>query len=246
MAEPNLRVVSFNVLYSLRQKRLAESVFDAFSKINADVICLQEVLISERRNFAHDLSNALGMHLSFSLRRDYGTHRIGLAMLSRVRPEKNISMVLPRSSVARPRIAQIVQFNHKGISWRVANTHLSITYSNTRKIQIEAILDSLNHQPSRLPLVLAGDFNTYREKEIADFEEILFHAGFVLPKTLPYSWRMLGAEAQLDWIVAQHCNISAVKTLPLVKGSDHKPIFADVAFVPSKVSRLEFKKVEIT
>ncbi|TSD04222.1 MAG: endonuclease/exonuclease/phosphatase [Parcubacteria group bacterium Greene0714_36] len=228
-----LRLISFNIFYALRHGRLARSVFDHFKKLGPDVICLQEVLIGKKRNFARGLADALDMHLSFSLRREYGTRQIGLAVLSRAPAEENTAVILPRSPAKRPRIVQIVQIAHKGVVWRIANTHLSAVSSAARKEQIMAILASLNSRPTPTPLILAGDFNTKTQKEVAQFGAALRDAGFAAPETLPYSWRLFGAKRQFDWITAQHAEIPAIETVPHIRGSDHTPVWADITYTPS-------------
>jgi len=134
-----LRLVSFNIFYALRSKRLAKTVMAAFEALDPDVICLQEVLIGKKRNFARDLADALGLHLSFCLRREYGARQIGLATLSRDVPEENTAVILPHSPASRPRIVQIIQLIHRGIAWRIANTHLSNVSASARAAQIKAI-----------------------------------------------------------------------------------------------------------
>lgn len=233
MPSHTFRLISFNIFYALRHGRLSRSVFEHFSELDPDIICLQEVLIGKKRNFARALADALDMHVSFSLRREYGKRQIGLAVLSRAPAEENTAVILPRSSVSRPRIVQIVQIMHKGAPWRIANTHLSNVSAGARAAQIKAILSSLNNdRPAPIPLVLAGDFNTKTKKEVTQFGAVLRDAGFAAPETLPYSWRLLGARKKLDWIAAQHCEIPAIETLPHIKGSDHTPVWADISYAP--------------
>lgn len=233
MPSPTLRIVSFNIFYALRHARLARSVFAHFRELDPDVIALQEVLIGKRRNFARDLADALDMRLSFSLRREYGQRQIGLAVLSRSPAEENTAVVLPHSPAKRPRIVQIVQIQHKGTPWRIANTHLSNVSARARAAQIGTVLASLNGRPMPTPLILAGDFNTKTQKEVAQFGTLLRDAGFAAPETLPYSWRLLGAKKRLDWIAARHCEIPAIEMLPNIRGSDHVPVWADIIHVPS-------------
>lgn len=232
MHAKTLRVVSFNIFYALQHRRLARSVLEYFTELDPDVICLQEVLIGKKRNFARDLADALDMHLSFSLRREYGPRQIGLAVLSRAPAEENTAAVLPHSSAKRPRIVQIVQIQHKGTPWRIANTHLSNVSARARAAQIGTVLSSLNGRPVPTPLILAGDFNTKTQREVSQFATLLRDAGFAAPETLPYSWRLWGSKKQLDWIAAQNCTIPAIETLPHIRGSDHVPVWADIAYTP--------------
>ena len=234
MPSKTLRIVSFNILYSLRHRRLTRGVFDAFGELDPDVICLQEVLIGKKRNFARDLADALGLHVAFSLRREYGGRQIGLAVLSRAPAEENTAVVLPRSPAKRPRIVQIVQIMHKGTTWRIANTHLSSISADARATQITAVLSSLNGRPEPTPLVLVGDFNTKTQREIIRFGSALKNAGFSAPETLPYSWRLLGAKKRLDWIATRHCDIPVIETLPHIRGSDHVPVWADISYAPQQ------------
>ena len=230
MHTAKLRIISFNIFYALRTKRLAKTMIAAFGALNPDVICLQEVLIGKKRNFCRDIADMFGYHLSFSSRAAFGARQIGLAVLSREVPEENTAVILPRSPARRPRIVQIVEIIHKGISWRIANTHLSVASSAVRKAQIASVLASLNNRDPQTPLVLAGDFNTKTQKEVALFGAVLRHAGFAAPEILPYSWRMLGAKKQFDWIATRDCSITQMEVLPHAKGSDHKPVWADIEY----------------
>ncbi len=224
-----LRVVSFNTFYAIRKKRLAKSVFTAFAKLNPDVICLQEVLIGKKRNFARDLADHLGYHLSFSLRAKFGTRQIGLAVLTRKPPEKNRSIILPRSSRMRPRILQTARIKIGSVSWRIANTHLSVASFGARRTQLEAVITAVSAENRAAPIILAGDFNTRTKKEISIFNTMLRHAGFHISKKIPYSWKVLGIKGKFDWIAAKNCAIKNAGILHEAKGSDHKPIWADIA-----------------
>ncbi|MEK7541667.1 MAG: endonuclease/exonuclease/phosphatase family protein [Patescibacteria group bacterium] len=232
MPSKTLRIISFNIFYALRHTRLSRSVFAHFRELNPDVICLQEVLIGKKRNFARDLAETLDMRVSFSLRREYGARQMGLAILSRDVSEENTTLILPRSAARHPRIVQMAQIMHKGIRWRIANTHLSSVSAGARRAQIAAIVSSFNERHPAVPLVLAGDFNTKTKKEVARFGAMLRGAGFVAPEILPYSWRMLGAKKQLDWIATRHADILAIEALPHIRGSDHTPVWADVIYTP--------------
>lgn len=231
MPAKTLRIVSFNIFYALRHGRLARSVREHFTELDPDVIALQEVLIGKKRNFARDLADALAMHLSFSLQAEYGPRQVGLATLSRSPAEETSTIMLPRSPI-RHRIMQIVQLTHKGTPWRIANTHLSVASSAVRREQIASVTTSLNGHPDRTPLILAGDFNTKTRKEVAHFSTLLHDAGFAAPETLPYSWRFLGAKRRMDWIAGKYCEIPAIETMPRIRGSDHVPVWADIAHTP--------------
>ena len=224
-----LRVVSFNTFYAIRKKRLAKSVFTAFAKLNPDVICLQEVLIGKKRNFARDLADHLGYHLSFSLRAEFRKRQIGLVILTKKPTEESTSIILPRSLKRRPRILQTVRIKIRGASWRIANTHLSVASFGARRTQLAAVIATVSTECRATPIILAGDFNTRTKKEVAIFNAMLRTAGFRISKKIPYSWNMLGIKGKFDWIAAKNCSIRNAGILQEVKGSDHKPIWADMA-----------------
>ena len=227
-----LRVVSFNTFYAIRKKRLGKSVFETFADLDPDVICLQEVLIGKKSNFARDLADHLGYHLSFSLRAAFGGRQMGLAVLTKKPAEENTSIILPHSSPRRPRILQTVTFQSHGVRWRIANTHLNHPYLApfaSRRTQLKTILTELDRTDTAIPSILVGDFNTKSKKEVSAFTEVLRSARFQTPKTLPYSSRLLGMKWCFDWIAARNCTIQNAAVLSEVKGSDHKPIWADIA-----------------
>ena len=231
MDKEKLRVVSFNMFYALGKKRLTRTVFETFAELNPDVICLQEVLIGKKHNFARDLADHLGYHLSFSLRATLANRHMGMAILTREPPEETSSIVLPRSSSRRPRVLQIVTFQKDSIRWNIANTHLAVgsLSSRARREQITAVITMLNRTQDAIPTILAGDFNTKTKKEVLDFNTILESVGFQTQTAEPYSWKMLGVKRKLDWIAARNCTIQDAGVLQEVKGSDHKPIWADIA-----------------
>jgi|GEM_PF-3724076 len=244
MPTATLRIVSFNVFYALGKKRLERTVFDAFARLDPDAICLQEVLIGKKRNFAQDLADSMNYHLSFSLRATFGSRSIGMAILTKKLPLKNDSIILPHSSHRRPRILQTVTFKTRDIRWRIANTQLNVASPKTRQAQLETILGILSAKRNKLPTILAADFNTKTGKEITIFTSTLREAGFASRKTPTYSWKLFGiktkpgrekflgirVKGKFDWIAVRNCTISAAGMLNQVQGSDHKPVWADITY----------------
>lgn len=230
MHTAKIRVVSFNVFYALGKKRLEKTFFEALERIRPDAICLQEALAGKKRDFARDVAKKLGYHALFSRRATLAGRRIGIAVLLHEANRDGTSIVLPGSSLYRPRILQIVTTRTHHIQWRVANTHLYVGSFVNRRKQLAAVIQALDDADHTLPTVLAGDFNTKTKREVEIFTHMLQDAGFQVPKTIPYSWKLLGIKRQLDWIAARHCAITAAGVLQDVKGSDHKPVWADIMY----------------
>ncbi|MBI3630770.1 MAG: endonuclease/exonuclease/phosphatase family protein [Candidatus Sungbacteria bacterium] len=228
-----IRIVSFNVFYALRKKRLQHALSETLARMKPDVVCLQEVWAGKKSDFARELARLLNYHLLFSRRAAFAGRRIGIASLMREPSRRGSSVILPRSHRSRPRVLQLVTLQTNHISWRIANTHLSVISFRARKAQLAAILealDALERQDCAMPTILVGDFNTRTKKEVDAFARMLTENGFQIPQMLPHSWNVLGIRRQLDWIAARHCSIVAMGAIPHIKGSDHKPVWADIVW----------------
>jgi len=227
-----LRVVSFNIFYSIRSRLLLRTVPFAFSRLNPDIIALQEVWDGPRHHFARDLAGILGFHFLFVSRTDAPGRRMGLAFLARERPLSCETFQLPYSrSRKRPRILQVAQFSLHGAGWFIAHTHLeSLTSRENRESQLEAAVEVLRSRAEASPLVLTGDFNTRTKGEVSGFREKLIREGFAMPSAEGHTWRAFGLQKQLDWIATRDCDIAASGVLDDVRGSDHRPVWADVIY----------------
>jgi len=228
----NLRVASFNIFYALRRGLLMRTALAAFARLKPDLIALQEVWTGGKQDFSQDLSRSLGYQLSFATRSGILGKKIGMAILTRNAPQRTESILLPPArSVLRPRILQSLEIGSKETPWIVAHAHLeSIATKKTRRKQLETILGKLQFQNSPCPQILLGDFNTNTKKEVLAFDTLLAETGFEVLQEFPYTWKMLGMRKKLDWIAVRNCQITSGGMVDSVRGSDHKPIWADIKY----------------
>lgn len=224
-------VMTFNVFYALRSKRLERSVIETFLRLKPDIIAFQEVWEGKKHNFARDLARKLGYHLSFAARGDILGRKIGLAMLSARSPAESFQVFLPPlHSSLRPRILQVAIFAAKGKTpWIIAQTHLeSIGSSKTRETQLKAIMKELEFYDSSFPVLLMGDLNT-KKKEVSRFSKMLTEAGFSTPASFPaYTWKFFNMKRRLDWIAVRNGKFTDAGVMEKTSGSDHKPVWARI------------------
>ncbi|HUP64566.1 MAG TPA: endonuclease/exonuclease/phosphatase family protein [Thermoanaerobaculia bacterium] len=160
-----LRMVSYNIqgqgaLYgSLHLERIA----GVLRKNDADVVALQEVhrstWRSRFRDQASELADATGMNLAFSASTRLGRGQYGNALLTRGEILHSVTHVLPGRGEPRSMLEALVDLDGGVFSAYV--THLSAwgRLARATRLRQTARVARLVRS-SRLPFVLAGDFNT--------------------------------------------------------------------------------------
>ncbi len=161
--EGTLRLASFNVFAWQSKVRTAESVAEAILEIDADIIGLQEAVISR---LPETLSNKYAHIVACEAPKDFGN-----MILSRYPIRSSTSLSLPSPQAPRsPRCAVSALVQTPIGPLLVANTQLDVfdESAQTRMSQLTQIGRWLNEQQKvETRQILMGDFNALRRDEIS-------------------------------------------------------------------------------
>jgi endonuclease/exonuclease/phosphatase family metal-dependent hydrolase len=245
-ASGTIRVVSFNIARGADPVGLAAALRAEPAVASADVWLIQETEdhAEEGAPRAELLAGALAAGWVYAPARykEGGTH--GLAILSRFPIEAVEVMALPHASGGLARIAMAADIAFGGSVLRVVNVHLDTRLNITDRI--------LQLRPALLDLppavVVGGDLNTnpYRweagtlpvvpQETIVDtdqapiLDDYVRHLGFATPTAgSGPTEEMYGIESRLDAIFTRDLATGATEVERGVTGSDHWPLWLDVA-----------------
>ncbi len=223
----------------------------ALTSLDADILFLQEVQGKHdhrARQHAHwpsqgqhDYLAGDGHQAAYGMNAVYQHGHHGNALLSRfpILRYKNQNVSDHRFE-ERGILHCIVQLHEQEVHCYVVHFGL---FASSRRRQTDLLIQSvLTTTPADAPLLIAGDFNDWRNhlseplcqqlgvKEV--FEHLSPHRGFFKPKaalTFPVGAPFL----PLDRIYVRGININSAKVLkgsPWVRLSDHAPLTADLEF----------------
>lgn len=169
---PTLRVLTYNIHHGqatdgkFDYDRLAKTI----AKLNPDVVALQEVDNKTKRangvDIATELGSRLDMNHAFGNALYFSGGQYGEAILSRFPIEQPKAHHLPFRFGNEPRTALAVRVKpDNGIPEFVfVSTHLCHKSTETRLEQTKQ-LNQLFTAKSRLPIIMAGDFNARPDSE---------------------------------------------------------------------------------
>lgn len=229
---------AFNRRFILPQLR------EAVRAVSADIVCLQEVMGAHEVHPQRIANWPETPHYEFladTLWRDfaYGRNAVypeghhGNAVLSRypIEYDENRDISVGNSEKRGVLYCRIMppQLNHP---IHVMCVHLGLREAH-RQAQITLLADWVNSLPPGEPVIVAGDFNDWRQqanrplKTRAGLEEIFTRAHGRPARTFPVRLPLL----RLDRIYVKNANASAPTALPLHHWrhlSDHAPLSAEI------------------
>lgn len=167
LLDTRLKVLSWNLWWRFGPWEARRPAIAAtLARLDADIVCLQEVWEDDDVCFAAELATALGMHHAYGSRLDLDGVRFGNAVLSRWPISSHEVLALPapadldelrtclRADVHGPRGAFQVYSTH--LNWRFDHSHV-------RQEQVQAICAFIARSRAAgdhtFPPVLCGDFN---------------------------------------------------------------------------------------
>ncbi len=228
-----ITAASYNIRKAIGadRRRRPDRILEILAEVNADVVALQEA--DRRFGARHSAIPAtmLAEHshykaVPFDIRHgSMGWHGNAILVKKDVEIERCEPLVLP---ALEPRGAVIADVAVRGVELRVVGMHLDLSGLWRRK-QVRDLLAQLNRQRRKLPTVLMGDLNEWRENQgcLHDFAEC-YH---VLP-TGP-SFHAKRPLARLDRIiVSDDLEVEAVGVHHSAKArtaSDHLPVWAKLS-----------------
>lgn len=180
-----VRVATWNLWWRFgpwqaRQDPIAAEI----ARVDADVICLQEVWCDDGADQADVLASASGRSVARTRNEEGTPHRFGNAILSRWPIITHHTLVLPGSDGGPShRSALFAQIDVPGSvhPWWVVCTHLEWRYtaSTLRQVQLQTIVEAcerIRAETDDVVFVLGADFNA-----VADSDEIRRLTGLSTP-----------------------------------------------------------------
>lgn len=233
-AQPRaLRVLTYNIKRGLGNDNRSDlgRTADTISRLNVDVVALQEVDENTQRSDQTDQATFLGerlkMHHAFAPFMDYQGGRYGLAILSKHPIIKSETIVLPKGN--EPRVALAVDVRlPTGKVFTVVNVHFDwVKDDSFRFAQAQTLrerLDTLDH-----PFLLMGDFNDVPESRTL---KLLSERAKEADKPVedPFTFSATQPKIEIDFIFGspekswRFENVDVIEE-PLT--SDHRPVFAE-------------------
>lgn len=167
LIDTRLRVLSWNIWWRFGPWEARRPAIAAtLARLDADVICLQEVWDDDEVCFAEELAEGLGFHHVYGSRLDLDGVRFGNAILSRWPITGSDVLALPADKAVEE-LRTCVRADIEGPrgALQVFGTHLNWRFdqSGTRQDQVQSIcsfIESSRPEGGRaVPPILCGDFN---------------------------------------------------------------------------------------
>ncbi len=228
-----IRVASYNIRKAIAsdRRRRPDRIVEVLREVDADIIALQE---ADRRfgarasaiPFTMLAEHSDYMPVPFDVRHgSMGWHGNALLIRKTGTILRHQTLILP---TLEPRGAVLADVAVNGLTVRVVGMHLDLS-GLWRRRQANAILSQLSEQPDRLPTVMMGDLNEWRQLGgcLADFGQC--HR---IVETAP-SFHARQPLARLDRIIVSS-DVSVEETgvhrsLAARTASDHLPVWARIS-----------------
>jgi endonuclease/exonuclease/phosphatase family metal-dependent hydrolase len=173
LIETRLRVLSWNIWHRFGPWEARRPAIAAtLGRLDADIVCLQEVWADEEVELSEELASGLGFHHVYGSRLDFDGVRFGNAVLSRWPITGTDVLALPsRADTEELRTCVRADVDGPRGALQVFSTHLNWRFdqSGVRQDQVRSIcafIDSSRPEGGRAyPPILCGDFNAEPEAD---------------------------------------------------------------------------------
>ncbi len=247
-AERNLNILSYNIHkgFSLaNQKYILDLIKKSIQNTNADLLCLQEVCgsidhkhpkrLHPSQSQFEFLADGLWPHFSYGKNAAYKKGNHGNAILSRYPIVYSHNLNLSTNRLEKRGLLHVKIEVDKKQPLDVMTAHIDLLEKG-RQLQNKKIYEYIKAvtQPED-PLILAGDFNDWREKQSSSFavENKLREAFLEFNNEHAKTFPSFSPQLKLDRIYYRNLKIQEATCLrgsPWNKLSDHVPLFASFVF----------------
>jgi endonuclease/exonuclease/phosphatase family metal-dependent hydrolase len=229
-----LRVLAYNVKHGLGLDGAIdlERIAALIRALDVDVVTLQEIDAGCARSGGVDQARALGelcgMQPRFGPFMDYDGGQYGMALLSRLPIVATTNVRLPDG--AEPRTALEARIRTPGAGPEVIVTSVHLYRTEEERLAQARVLRE-RYAGARLPVILAGDFNSQRGSSVM---ELLEEEWFNPPKRgQPNTFPADAPEREIDFVLVRGLDRDAVvlhEVVPETVASDHRPILIEIEF----------------
>ncbi len=253
-SEPeSLKVVSYNIRW-----RGGEELEELIKLLREDpeiggaqVIGLQEVDRNKKRtknvNTARQIADALGMRYAWAAPPDTdedGEEETGVVLLSSFPLSDVERLVLEGEGPDGRRRVAVGATVHVGRTpLRVYSVHAETRMPVEKKIgHWRTVLEDVKRFPEARGVIVCGDFNTIKQKDVRAARKLFTEAGFTTPFADDKStWKTFIVKLKLDWLWLRGLDAAGFGIDKSVGLSDHWPLWAKVK-VPSSKSQAQSSK----
>jgi endonuclease/exonuclease/phosphatase family metal-dependent hydrolase len=213
-----------------------ESIAKVINEAKPDLVALQEIDKFTRRSGteldqAKELGRRTGMYSYFVKAIDWDGGEYGVAVLSRFKILDSIQLTLPMAAgiAGEARALAIIKIKVKKKEIFFASAHLDIVKEH-RELQTSTIVDYFSG--SKIPVILAGDFNDLPESETLKLFGNHLHSTCPLlscGKTFP----QINPTRTIDYIMyrpGSQFKILNHGVIPDEYASDHRPVISTLEF----------------
>ena len=233
--ESSIRIVSYNIRHGagMDGKIDLQRISAVISKMNPDLVALQEVdkccRRSKKVDIAARLAKSLGMQYRFGKFMNFQGGEYGMAVLSRFPILKTIRHQLPRGK--EPRCALEVVLKIKGLNKPLSfvSIHNDWVNEKIRQKQIKSLLKDLSNRNN--PIILAGDFNC--EKSDISMRNLKESGWRILDKNGEKTYPSIKPNKEIDYVVLKNFPATSVRHGVIAEktASDHRPIYAVISYM---------------
>ena len=242
-APAEIRIVSYNMRWRGGEelRAITKLLRDDEFLSGADVVGLQEVDRRRKRsgsvNAARQMAEELGLNYAWAAAPNDGTKRgdreagedeTGVAILSPHPISEVVRLVLPNAGPNCQRRAAVGATLQIGkASVRVYSVHAETRLPVERKVeQWRAVLDDLKSHAGVERVVVLGDFNTIKEKDVKAARRLFTDGGFTTPfADDDMTWETFIVALKLDWAWVRGLQPTAHGVRRAVTYSDHFPLW---------------------
>lgn len=165
----NIKILSYNIhkgFSSFNTKYILEKIRESIRETHADILCLQEIGETKKSNLSQFeyLADEIWPHFAYGKNAAYSVGHHGNAILSKfpILHSENLNLSTNRLEKRGMLHAKIEVFPG-GETLHVLCTHLNLL-EKSRKKQIKLLGEMITKRvPEGAPMILAGDFNDWRE-----------------------------------------------------------------------------------
>ncbi|MCA9398994.1 MAG: endonuclease/exonuclease/phosphatase family protein, partial [Candidatus Omnitrophica bacterium] len=231
----NLTVISYNIKYSRKIDKAIKLLIDHEDLNNDGILCLQEMTYEGVEKIAKTLQYNY-IYYPAAVHR-MARVNMGNAILSKWPIIKHRKLILPRiddSDSRRIAVQATVKIEDKEIMFFSVHKEMMMRPRHRIK-QVKQIIDSI---PTDIRYcVIAGDFNTFRDKTLKAILQAFEEDGFTTAtgnvKWSYQHWYFLNKKSRLDHIFSRGMNVVNSGHVVDRSPSDHLPIWAEFNFKDS-------------
>ena len=239
----SLKVVSYNIRWRGGEEleQLIKLLREDPEIGGAQVIGLQEVDRNKKRtgnvNTARQIADALGMRYAWAAPPDTdgdGEEETGVTILSSF-PLSDVSRVVLEGEgpEGRRRVAVGATVRVGRTPLRVYSVHAETRMPVEKKVgHWRTVLEDLKRFPEARGVIIFGDFNTIKQKDVNAARKLFTEAGFTTPFADDNTtWETFIVKLKLDWLWLRGLDASSFGIDKSVDLSDHWPLWAKVKVV---------------